>query len=88
MNGEFLIHHKQGICILKEFSNESKQRIGVSTEHKSSMLNYKNNETETNRNLSIAHEEKFEKRLSGFISQNFVSEYKRELRIYYSRFYL
>ena len=88
MTGEFLIHHKQGICILKEFSNESKQRIGVSTEHKSSMLNYKNNETETNRNLSIAHEEKFEKRLSGFISQNFVSEYKRELRIYYSRFYL
>ena len=83
MNGEFLIHHKQGICILKEFSNESKQRIGVFTEHKSSMLNYKNNETETNRNLSIAHEEKFEKRLSGFISQNFVSEYKREVRIYY-----
>ena len=83
MTGEFLIHHKQGICILKEFSNESKQRIGVSTEHKSSMLNYKNNETETNRNLSIAHEESFEKRLSGFISQNFVSEYKREVRIFY-----
>ena len=73
-----------GICILKEFpepSEECSQQINGFSEHKSAVLDYQNNETETNLNLSIAHEESFEKHLSGFVSQKLFSEHKRKLKI-------
>ena len=86
ITGEFLIHHKYGICILKEFPEppkETKQLISEYAEHKSSVLNYENNETETHLNLSIAHKERFEKTLSGLVSQNLFWEHNRELRIHF-----
>ena len=58
---------------MKEFpepSKETKQLTSEFAEHKPSVLNYKNNETETHLNLSIAHKERFEKTLSGLVSQN------------------
>ena len=73
-----------GICILKEFpepSEECSQQINGFSEHKSAVLDYQNNETETNLNLSIAHEESFEKNLSGFVSHKLLSEHKCKLKI-------
>ena len=65
-----------GICILKEFpepSEECSQQINGFSEHKSAVLDYQNDETEENFNLSIAYEESFEKNLSGFVSQKLFS---------------
>ena len=70
--GEVFIHHEYGICILKEFPDPTQkvERSNKFEEHKLAILDYKNNETETNLNLSIAFKESFEKKLSGSISQN------------------
>lgn len=69
--GDFFTHHEYGICILKEFldqTEEIEQRTSEFEEHKSSLLDYQNNETEFNLNLSLAFEENFVNNLSGYIS--------------------
>ena len=69
--GDFFTHHEYGICILKEFldqTEEIEQRTSEFEEHKSSLLDYQNNETEFNLNLSLTFKESFEKNLSGHIS--------------------
>ena len=60
-----------GICILKEFPDQTEEiepQKSEFEEHKSSLLDYQNNETEFNFNLSLAFKESFEKNLSGYIS--------------------
>ena len=62
-----------GICILKMFPEPTIQKVERKThfeEHKTAILDYQNNETETNLNLSIAFKESFEQNLAGYISQN------------------
>ena len=69
--GDFFTHHEYGICILKEFldqTEEIEQRTSEFEEHKSSLPDYQNNETEFNLNLSLAFKASFEKNLSGYIS--------------------
>ena len=62
-----------GICILKMFPEPTMQKVERTNEfeeHKTAILDFQNNETETNLNLSIAFKESFEQNLAGYISQN------------------
>ena len=56
--------------MVPESTTQNMERTNEFGEHKTAILDYHNNETEAELNLSIAFDESFERYLAGYISQN------------------
>ena len=68
-DGKLFTDHQYGICIHKEFSKRKKVDLATEfEEHQLGQINFENNETAWNYNLSVAFNETLEKKLSGTVS--------------------